>query len=154
MIHLRRACVAAVLLAGAGSAQEIHRWTDAQGRVHFGDRPPDAAGSYSPSDPAPSSGSTAPSEAERAQRRQKMLDAYQQERLDREEATARQKADDLERQRRCAHARDRLERYERGGRVYEPLPNGERRFLSDGERDAELRTVRNEVARYCGKARR
>jgi hypothetical protein len=154
MIHLRLAGIALALATGAAGAQEIHRWTDAQGRVHFGDRPPEAAGTYAPSGTEAAAAAASPSEAERAQRRQKMLDAYQQERADRAEGEARQKAEEAERQRRCAHARDRLARYERGGRIYEPLPNGEQRFLSDDERDAELRTARNEVNRYCGKAKR
>ncbi|MFZ5653583.1 MAG: DUF4124 domain-containing protein [Pseudomonadota bacterium] len=32
-----------LLLAGAAGAGDIYRWTDAQGRVHFGDRPPAAS---------------------------------------------------------------------------------------------------------------
>jgi hypothetical protein len=154
MIPLSLSGIVLALAAGSAGAQEIHRWTDAQGRVHFGDRPPEAAGAYAPSGAAPAAGGTANPEAERAQRRQKLLDAYQQERADRAEGEARQKAEEAERQRRCAQARDRLARYERGGRIYEPLPNGEHRFLSDAERDAELRTARNEEKRHCGKANR
>ena len=153
MHHLRLAGFLLPLLAGGAAGQEVHRWTDARGQVHFGDRPPEAAASYAPGGSATPATGPAPSEAERAQRRQKMLDAYQQERVEREEAAAREKAEEADRQKRCALARDRLERYERG-HVYEPLPSGERRFLSDGERDAEIRTARNEIARLCGKARR
>jgi hypothetical protein len=154
MIHPAFAGITLALVAAAAGAQGIHKWIDAQGRVHFGDRPPDASGAYAPSAGSPAPGGVAPSEAERVQRRQKMLDAYQQERLERQEAEAKQKAEEAERQRRCAVARDRLARYERSGRIYEPLSDGGQRFLSDDERDAELRTARNEVVRYCGKTRR
>lgn len=136
-----------ISLAAHGSLGEgIYKWTDAQGRLHFGDRPPGEASSATIAPPAPS---TAPAEAERAARQQRLLDMYRDERLEKAEREAKQKADEEDRRRRCAHARDRLDRYERSPRIYDPQPNGERRYLSDGERDAEIRTARNEVARLC-----
>ena len=129
-------------------AEGIYKWTDAQGRVHFGDRPPgDAEGA--PISAAPAPAGPTPTDAERAERRQRLLDMYRDERIEKEEREAKEKAEEEDRRRRCAYAQERLARYQGSSRVYQPLPNGERRYLSDGERDAEIRTTRNEVARWC-----
>jgi len=143
-----------VLLAIAASAavsEGIYKWTDAQGRVHFGDRPPGDGAPTAIASPA-AQPEAAPDEAERAERRQRLLDMYRDERLEKQERETKQKAEEEDRRRRCAFARDRLDRYERSARVYEPLPNGERRYLSDTERDAEIFTTRNEVDRWCSPA--
>jgi hypothetical protein len=148
MIDRRLAAVTLCLAACAAFGEGVYKWTDAQGRVHFGDRPPGGAASTGiapPSAPA----ATPPTDAERASRQQRLLDMYRDERLEKEEREAKQKADEEERRRRCAYARDRLDRYQRSTRIYDPQPSGERRYLSDGERDAEIRTAQNEVARWC-----
>jgi hypothetical protein len=116
--------------------------------VHFGDRPP-GEGLSAPITPPAAPVESSASDADRAERRQRLLDMYRDERIEKQEREARQKAEEEDRRRRCAHARDRLARYEQSGRVYEPLPSGERRYLSDGERDAEIRTTRNEIGRWC-----
>lgn len=43
--------VLGLLLSGAASAEGIYQWTDAQGRVHFGDRPQNGAASQRPQAP-------------------------------------------------------------------------------------------------------
>jgi hypothetical protein len=148
MINRWLPAVTLALAAHGAVAEGVYRWTDAQGRVHFGDRPPGDDTSMAIAPPAPPA-ATAPSDVERAVRRQRLLDMYRDERLEREEREAKEKSEDEDRRQRCALARDRLERYEGSPRIYDPQPNGERRYLSDGERDAEIRTARNEVARWC-----
>lgn len=153
MISRRLTAVTLALAAQCAAAQGVFKWTDAQGRVHFGDRPPGDAATTTLAPPAPPA-VPPPTDSERATRQQRLLDMYQDERREKEEREAKQKADDEERRRRCAHAKDRLDRYERSPRIYDPQPNGERRYLSDGEREAEIRTARNEVARLCRPADR
>jgi hypothetical protein len=148
MIDRWLAAVTLALTAQGAVAEGVYKWTDAQGRVHFGDRPPgDATGT--PIAPPATPAAPAPNDAERAARQQRLLEMYRDERLEKEEREAKQKAEEEDRRRRCAHARDRLDRYERSPRIYDPQAGGERRYLSDGERDAEIRTARNEVARWC-----
>jgi hypothetical protein len=148
MINRLIAAALLVLAAPGASAEGVYRWTDAQGRVHFGDRPPGDGPSTAIAPPAPPA-APAPTAAERAARQQRLLDAYRDERLEKQELEAKQKAEEDDRRRRCAQARDRLARYQSSGRIYDPQPNGERRYLNDGERDAEIRTARNEVGRWC-----
>jgi hypothetical protein len=148
MINRWLAAVTLALAAQASIAEGVYKWTDSQGRVHFGDRPPGDAIGAPIAPPAPSATPTS-DDTERAARQRRLLDMYRDERLEKEEREAKQKAGEEERRRRCAHARDRLERYERSATLYAPQASGERRYLSDGERDAEIRIARNEVARWC-----
>jgi hypothetical protein len=108
----------ALAALAAVAAAEVHRWTDAEGRVHYGDRPP--AGSQSvPVTTGASPSQPVPSDAERLERQQRMLDAYRQEREEKQQAEARHKAEEAERERNCALARDALGRHLRaaGGRL-------------------------------------
>jgi hypothetical protein len=137
----------------ATAVAEVYRWTDAEGRVHYGDRP--SAGSQSvPVGSGAPTGQPPASDAERLQRQQRMLDAYRQEREEKQQAEAKRKADDAERERNCAHARDALARYERSGVIYEPQADGSRRYLSEAERESAIRSAQSDVKRWCGPAPR
>ncbi len=150
MINPAMIGIALVALSTAAGA-EVFRWTDAEGRVHYGDRP--SAGSQSvPLTSGPAPAQPAPSDAERLQRQQRMLDAYRQEREEKQQAEAKRKADDAERGRNCARARDTLARYERSGVIYEPQADGSRRYLSESERETEIRAAQGDVKRWCGPA--
>jgi hypothetical protein len=139
----------ALAALAAVAAAEVHRWTDAEGRVHYGDRPP--AGSQSvPVTTGASPSQPVPSDAERLERQQRMLDAYRQEREEKQQAEARHKAEEAERERNCALARDALGRYERSGVIYEPQADGSRRYLSESERATEIRAAQGAVKRWCG----
>jgi hypothetical protein len=137
----------AALATGAGA--EVYRWTDAEGRVHYGDRP--SAGSQSvPVGSGAATGQPPTNDAERLQRQQRMLDAYRQEREEKQQAEAKRKADDAERERNCAHGRDVLARYERSSGIYEPQADGTRRYLSEAEKESAIRAAQGDVKRWCG----
>jgi len=105
MINRWLAAVTLALAAQGAGAEGVYKWTDAQGRVHFGDRPPGEASTTAIAPLAPPA-APAPTDAERAVRQQRLLDMYRDERLEKEEREAKQKAEDEERRRRCAHAKD------------------------------------------------
>ena len=138
------AATLAALPGGAWGA-EIYRWTDAEGRPHFGDRPPDGDAAVvdipaSPSDTAP---------AAPAVDRDRLLEAYRKgrERRRREaEVQARQTAEEAAR---CQAASRRLAGIDRSGLLYRSTPSGEREYLSDEERRAERRRTAAAVTRWC-----
>ena len=49
----------------------------------------------------------------------------------------------------CATAKERAEKYNSHGRLYKPLPNGEREYLSDEELDAARAEAASAVAEWC-----
>ena len=49
----------------------------------------------------------------------------------------------------CAAAKERAEKYNTHRKLYKPLPNGEREYLSDAELDAVRAEAANTVAEWC-----
>ena len=133
-------------------AAEVYRWTDDQGRVHYGERPP-AQGAQRLDLPSTGPPSTTPdaSVTERRQRQRRMLDAYAYERqrkqTEKEQAAARQQQ--------LAGECERLQRYWRRlsfpGPIYVKGESGERRYLSDEQRAAEMKRLRPAYRAACGR---
>ncbi|WJW75662.1 DUF4124 domain-containing protein [Thiohalobacter sp. IOR34] len=138
-----------VLLFSAGlAAAEVYRWTDAEGRVHFGDRPPASGAEVVPLRSAPSAAG-APDEAERRARQQRLLQAYGEERLKKKEAARRQAADAAARRRRCLDVRDRLRRYQRGVPLYRLDDAGRRVYLEEAQRAALIGRLQRAERELC-----
>jgi len=139
----------ALLWAGlAAPAQgEVYRWEDAEGNVHFGDRPPAGASREALDLRAPASDSSAT--AERLERQQRYLEVTDQER--RQEVAERERAarQQARRQGNCRQARARLERARSAAFLYRDTPEG-RVVLDDRQRAAHTAGLRQAVAQWCG----
>ena len=144
-----RLFVIALLWIGvAAPAQgEVYRWKDAEGNVHFGDRPPAGSAPEAldlrapPEAPSPT--------ADRLERQQRYLDVTDQER--RREAAERERAarEQERREHNCRAARTRLERARNASVLYDDTPQG-RVVLDDAQRGAYTDSLREAVARWCG----
>ena len=133
-------------VAGAG----FYRWVDDQGRVHFGDRAPPGKGqALELPVPPPVAPAQRQRDAQRRETRRRLRDRYDQERQasERERQQAQQRA--AARERRCSKARRRLEAYERSNAMYEPLPDGSRRYLSATERRSRIERARRDGGQWC-----
>ena len=131
----------------------VYKWVDSNGKVHYGDRPPTASKSKSV-DVAPPSGANtnALSEAERAERRRQLLHAFEAERVERAKKRAQKRAmaeKRKQRQRECAFAREDLDRLGRAGYIYDYDHTGQRRILSDDEREAYVQKFKDGVSKHC-----
>ena len=134
-------CLCLPLAASAASA--VYKWTDAQGNVHFSDRPdespaskrievdvvPRSADAPPPPPARPAGASPAPQEQAPLQ-----ADAAAQRAI---------------REKNCEIARGTLEHNENIHRMYRLDPDGERVFLSDEEREEVMRRSRDDVAKWC-----
>lgn len=134
-------------LAAAVQASGVYKWVDSEGNVHFGDQPTDGAAAQ-----IPQPKTQVPADAayqERLQRQKQYLDARQEERVQAKQKAAEAKAKKVEREAQCQKAKEQLAYLEAHSRLYTILPNGEQQYLSDEQRDAELATVRKQVAELC-----
>lgn len=135
--------VVAVALAGTVSAG-VYKWTDAQGNVHYGDRRPDgAAEEMVVPEAAP-----VPVQTDREQTRQRMLDNYREDREKKKQSAQEQKRQRQEQEAHCKEARAQLRTYQESS-LYDLLPNGERRYLSQGERAKAIADLEQDVKRHC-----
>lgn len=118
-------------------AAAVYRWTDAQGMVHFSDRP-DEMPKAERVEVRPPAASTMPAPRHEAEE---------------DDAGAPLQPDAVAqaevRKKNCAIARDTLAHNESIDRMYRLGPDGERVFLTDEEREAVMRRSRDDVVKWC-----
>lgn len=138
-------CMSAANLLSAG---EVYRWTDEDGQVHFSDKPMngDAEVLDMPEQPQRQGITT---EQDRREKQQRLLRAFEEERIKRREARAKAEQEREQRRRHCHEARDNLRNYNQSGGIYDLDENGERVYMDEEERDAYIKKWRRAVARWC-----
>lgn len=139
-----------LLLCGSGmpAAAEVYRWTDTEGRTHFGDRPPSSGARTVPL-PA-SSATAAPTPAERLEKQRNLLRAFEEERRQTRDTSEQTQRDMDERQRNCIEARDRLQSYERSSGIYDLDATGQRVFMDESRREQFMAERLKDVETWCG----
>jgi hypothetical protein len=133
--------------AQVAGAEDIYRWVDAEGRVHYGDKPPPESAERIDVSPAPAAD---PGLGERRERGERLSDVLTEERKAREEEreSTRQAAE--ARRAKCAAARSRYERAANASVVYEESSDPQNpRILDDSERGAYEQRLQEEIRRYC-----
>ena len=142
--------VLTMAFAGSAMANEIYKWTDEEGTVHYEDRPTGAATeerlqmTYNRTDNSD------------VQRR---VQAHVDARTAREEAqsvaaAAEQEAAEsaavaAERAQKCEKSRARLESYLQSRRLYRTDENGERVYLDDTQREEARRKAEEQITEFC-----
>ena len=142
--------VAALTFAGGATANEIYKWVDEDGNVHYEDRP---------------SGASSEERIDLTYRRtssagvQRRVQARRDARSAREEeksvaaAAAAEAAENAAaedaRQKACERSRARLESYLQSRRLYRTDANGERVYLDDTQREEARRKAEEQVTEFC-----
>jgi len=131
--------LAALLLSGAALADGIYKWVDADGNVHYRDRP-----SGDPNEVIVPMSYSRSSTTVVQRQRQSFVDAeaarreQRAAREDADKAAAEQAAEQASRQKECEAHRAKLETLLQANRIYREGPNGEREYL-DAEQIQEAR---------------
>jgi len=142
--------VAAMTFATGATANEIYKWTDENGNVHYEDRPSGAASeerlriSYNRTDSAAVNQriqARLDRQTERDEARS-VAEAEQQEAAEKAAAAA-------EREKSCERARARLETYLQSRRLYRTDDNGERVYLDDAERQEARQKAEEQITEFC-----
>ncbi|MEJ2455293.1 MAG: DUF4124 domain-containing protein [Candidatus Thiodiazotropha sp.] len=128
----------------------IYQWTDEQGHVHFSDRPTHESAKEKDVRVAPGNGSGKQAIPEdRKALRQRMLDVYEQERLEKREEEEKRRQERKQRKQQCLDARARYDMYNNAGSIYDYTSGGERSYLDKQERKQYINQLKAEVERYC-----
>lgn len=153
---LRYGFLAAALVALPVGAQ-LYKWTDANGRVQYSDKPPPTGQkattmSRATMSPVPGSGESAapPSAGEKspADREQE----FRKRQADQEEAQKKQQKvaeDQRLKQSNCQSAQRQLAVTQSGQRLATVDANGERRYLEENDIQQSMQRAQQDVARYC-----
>ena len=134
----------------ASIAGKIYKWTDSEGNIHYGERPPGGQAKQIKVPKGPSGGSAPASTPTNQQdATKKLLDAFDKERKDKADATAKASKDKAIRDQNCTAARKRVASLSIGGRIYDITEKGERRYLEAEEIKKNLAEARKVVEKWC-----
>ena|ERR1700722_14173281 len=138
---MKRLLLFAALVAWSGMAGAVvYKWVDAQGKVQYGDRPPDGVnaevvellGTHIARAPAKAADSSASGQAKPDPTKKA---------VDEDVAQAREKQ--------CADAQDRYKKLIEGRKPYKLGPDGARQYLSSDEIDSARVDAKREVDSVC-----
>jgi hypothetical protein len=136
----------AVLLASPAHA-ELYKWKDAEGNTVISDTPKPGSGKAIPIPAAPQNATPPKSWAEQdLEFKKRQLDRQDaQDKADQEAKAAQARKSN------CLSARDNLATLENAGRISSYNANtGQREFLDDKQRDAEIERAKKSVKEWCG----
>lgn len=137
-----------LLLSSGVVSAEVYRWHDADGKLHYGDRPPADAEQMNIRS-APNSTAQKPTNSDRKEARQRLLDLYREERAEKKKLKQERIAKRKERKQKCLQARVDLDNYQYASGIYRPTERGEREFLSKEERANYIQDLRDKVNKWC-----
>lgn len=155
-VRLLRYGFLAAALAALPAGAQLYKWTDANGRVQYSDKPPPSgqkatAMSRATMAPAPGAGdgaSAGAAEKTTAEREQdfRKRQAEQQE--------AQKKQDQVAEERRvnqanCDSAQKQFAAMQAGQRLVTFDAKGERQFLDDAQTQQAMQKAQQDVAKYC-----
>ena len=151
---MKRLLLFAALVAWSGMAGAVvYKWLDAQGKVHYGDRPPDGVhaevvenlGTHSVHAAAAARTTDAAPPAKTASRDQPTQD----------DASAKKAvADDVAqtRAKECVEAQERYRKLIEGRRLFKTGNDGERQYLTSEEIDTQRTDAKRDVDAICNSA--
>jgi hypothetical protein len=148
---MKRVLLCAALLAWSGmSAATVYKWVDAQGKVLYGDRPPDGVKAEivtllgnRAAVPAP------PRQTDSSRTGRTASDAANAPPVKADTAKAVQQDVAAARAKQCTDAQERYRKLIEGRRIYKEGKEGERQYLSAEEIDSERLNAKHDVDTIC-----
>lgn len=138
-----RALLLTLILMPALASAQIYRWTDAEGRVHFGQRPPAGAEQI---EVRPQVVERDDQTREREARSERFFDARRQEQQAAREHASQTRA---AREQECQSLRSQLSQLQLGGRFFRNDAAGERVYYSDSELEAARQRLAARISQVC-----
>jgi hypothetical protein len=147
---MKRLLLCATLMIWSGMASAVvYKWVDAQGKLQYGDRPPDGVkaevvellGTHSAGQ---ARSTTARSDAPSPSKAGPATEDREKKAVEADVAATQQKQ--------CADAQERYRKLIEGRRLYKTGDNGERQYLTSEEIDSERMNAKREVDEICNSA--
>ena len=142
--------VLAMTMASGAMANEIYKWTDADGNVHYEDRP---TGAETEERLDMTYGRTDRSSVQRRVKARTDAEASRREAASVAAASKQEAADNAAaeeaRAAKCERSRARLESYLQSRRLYRTDENGERVYLDDTQRQEARQKAEEQITQFC-----
>ena len=141
---------AAMLAGGAAIAGEIYKWTDADGNVHYEDRPTaDSPVELVNVVTRSSNNAAAQASIDARRNRESAREDAKTKKAESAKAAADERAEQQKRQQQCQMYRTRLEGFLRSQRLYREDDSGERVYLDEEQIVAALTKVEDKIRETC-----
>jgi hypothetical protein len=143
---------AALSLFALTAHAELHKWVDAEGKVHYSDTiPPEVSKAQVVPKVTGKGQAEAPVQysPKSYAERDAELRKSKQEKAETAEKKAQKEADTETRKRNCVAAQQNLRALEEGARIFNYDANGERVYLDDAAREQRLNEVRKNISSNC-----
>ena len=128
---------------------EIFKWVDEQGNTHYGDKPSTDSSATQLNIPEPQVKKESPDVQDRDERRRRLADVMQEDRLKKKEEQKQAYEKKSELDKKCVYAKDQLRRYEESGYLYNLDKDGNRVQLPDEHRTAAINDLRAQIKTHC-----
>jgi len=128
------------------SSAGIYKWTDSDGNIHYGDRPKVSAKEIK----VDTGHKPDPEFGKHQQKRDRILEVFDQERLEKRADNALAAQVKSEQQQKCIEAQERLEQYKTAGYLYKLDDDGNRVILENEEHANALENAQDSVDNWCG----
>ena len=139
--------VALATLAFAATAQQIYKWTDKDGRVHYGEKPPEDVKSNEVK--VQTGGSGAPTEDAQSWKQKEVEFQKRKQERDKVDHAAGDADKAAERRKKlCENARGELQ-FVSSGVLYENNDKGERVYLTEAQRAQRIERAKQKIAANC-----
>lgn len=127
---------------------EIYKWTDENGRVHYGERPETENTEKIEIKTSPSSQD--PDLAKQRQEKQrKLMEVLEEERQQKNQQRKEELKQKQEIEKECAQLRDYHKTLKQVNLLYDLDDEGNRKYLSEEEHKKEIAEVENYLEKYC-----
>jgi hypothetical protein len=129
----------------------VYKWVDENGKVHYGDSPKASQPSVELEidDTAVTVPALVGDDLSREEKRERLLEAMEEDRIEKQEKLAKQKAIKEQNRQRCNRYRDRMRHYERASALYKLDDNGNRVYVSKADRARATKDLRAQISKYC-----
>ncbi len=138
----------AMIYPPSQAAGEIYKWVDEYGRVQYSDKP-NSKNSEEISITTTQSSPTLPSDEERRQARDRLLEVFREDREQARINAAEEKSSKTTHLSNCRLARSQLEQLQQAQYLYDENAAGERVIYSESERNAAVDRANANVEKWC-----
>lgn len=152
MKKLTVAALLGSLLAAPVMAAQFYKWTDENGVTHYSENPPPATAKSSSEVKVQTrlpSGTTAATDSLERQREAASKRLSEKTQTETQDTSSTAKSDKSDYAERCRQYKSNLEAMESHGRVSETNSQGEKRILSDEEKNKRMDETRRQIKAFC-----
>lgn len=141
--------ILALLGSGAALAGDIYKWVDADGNVHYGDKPIGEQSERVAIESRPTDPSRVASESQQLMASRSTAIERRSEREAAEEEQANLQAEAAAHAERCTSARAQMQRMITARKLYREDEDGEREYLDEAESQAARARIESQINEHC-----